>query len=51
MPYQPFTLDIRVYYYMHMGMYLSLLITISRDHKRKDFTEVLSLTLLPTCRS
>jgi hypothetical protein len=40
MPFQAFDLDARAYYYVQIGMYMSLLFSISQDNKRKDFTEV-----------
>ena len=39
-PFQPFPVEVRMYYYVQIGMYLSLLFSISTDTKRKDFTEV-----------
>ena len=38
--FQEFPVEVRVYYYFQIGMYLSLLYSISSDTKRKDFAEV-----------
>ena len=40
MPFQQFPVEVRVYYYVQVGRYMSLLYSLSSDTKRKDFTEV-----------
>ena len=41
-PFQEFLPEVRVYYYFQIGMYLSLLYSISSDTKRKDYAEARS---------
>jgi len=36
---QPFPDDVRIYYYVQLGMYVSLLAFIARDNERKDYWE------------
>ena len=38
--FQEFPVEVRVYYYFQIGMYLSLVYSISSDTKHKDFAEV-----------
>jgi hypothetical protein len=39
-PFQQFPVEVRVYYYFQIGMYISLMYSLTSDTKRKDFTEV-----------